>query len=75
MDNVYEINFIIKRNNHDNEFVTYLVANNAKEARKQFDNIDCLGIRGDWESAHRFHIKAKRTKDVGPEKIGFTYRR
>lgn len=73
MENVYEINFIIRRNNRDNKFVTYLVAKNAKEARKQFENAKWLGIRSDWESAHRFHIEVKRIKEINPAKIGFTY--
>ena len=73
MENIYEIKFIIRRNNRDNNFVTYLIAKNAKEARKQFDNIDRLGIRLDWETAHRFHIEVKRIDEVNPAKIGFTY--
>lgn len=73
MQNVYEINFTIKRNNREHNFVTYLAAKNAAEARKQFNNIDRLGIRSDWETAHRFHIKVKRNNGVSPAVIGFTY--
>lgn len=73
MENIYEINFIIRRNNRDNKFVTYLMAKNAKEARNQFDNSKYLGIRTDWENAHRFHVKVKRIDFVNPAKIGYTY--
>lgn len=73
MENIYEINFIIKRNNRDNKFVTYLTAKNAKDARKQFDNVAYLGIRSDWETAHRFHIEVKRIKEINPAKIGYIY--
>ena len=73
MERIYEIKFVIRRNNRDNKFVTYLIAKNAKEARKQFDNVDRLGIRSDWETAHRFHVEVKRIDEVNPAKIGFTY--
>ena len=73
MQSVYEINFTIKRNNREHNFVTYLAAKNAAEARKQFSNIDRLGIRSDWETAHRFRIRVKRNDNVSPAVIGFTY--
>ena len=73
MENVYEINFAIKRNNRDHNFVTYLTAKNAAEARKQFNNIERLGIRSDWETAHRFRIEIKRNNNASPAVIGFTY--
>ena len=73
MENVYEINFTIKRNNREHNFVTYLAAKNAAEARKQLNNIEWLGIRPDWETAHRFHIEIKRNNNVSPAQIGYTY--
>lgn len=73
MENVYEINFTIKRSNREHNFVTYLTAKNVAEARKQFNNIDRLGIRPEWETAHRFHIEVKRNNNVSPDQIGFTY--
>lgn len=73
MEAVYEISFIIKRNKQDNAYVTYLVAENAKQARKRFDNTKWLGLRKDWTDAHRYHVTVKRINDISPTKIGFTY--